>query len=65
MAATAQALERANEAKKRGPRPADGKLQSQAPVDPSSTVARQFMLMSEAHDRIRMKVLAAGQGRAR
>jgi len=44
---------------------ADEAYSRQASVDPRSVVARQFRLMSEVHDRIRMKVLAAGQAGAR
>jgi len=42
-----------------------GRQRSQAAVDSRSVVAGNFMRMSEAHDHIRMKILAAGAVRNR
>jgi hypothetical protein len=58
VVAPARTLARSNENKKRVRRQAEEKQQPQAPVDPRAIVAHQYMRMSEAHDRIRMKVLA-------
>jgi hypothetical protein len=65
VVATPHALEGPTGSRKSGRRRSDGKHQGQAPVEPRSIVARQFMRMSNAHDRIRMKVLAGRLVRAR
>jgi len=57
VVATARTLARTNEGKKRERRQADEKRETPALLDPRSQVARQYMRMSEEHDRIRMKVL--------
>ena len=61
---TKPAFDRSNGSKRSGQRRADGRHPKQV-SDPRSIVARQFMRMSKAHDRIRMKVLAASLVRAR
>ena len=63
--ATTDGLDRSNGQGKNGRKPSDRKRQTQAPVDQRSLVARQFVRMSTAHDRIRIKLLAANLLRAR
>jgi hypothetical protein len=63
--ATTHGLDRSNGPKKNGRTPSDSKDRTQTPVDQRSIVAGQFMRMSTAHDRIRIKLLAANLLRVR
>ena len=63
--ATTHSLDGSNGSRKNGRRPSDSKRRTKAPVDQRSIVAGQFMRMSTAHDRIRLKLLAANLLRAR
>ena len=61
---TTPMFDRSNGSKRSERRRSDGRHPKQA-SDPRSIVARQFVRMSKAHDRIRMKVLAASLVRPR
>ncbi len=58
-------LDRSNGYKRNGRRRANETNRGQVTMDPRSRVARRFLRMSEAHDRIRMKILAANIVRGR